>query len=65
MADKEPLDDFDKQPAAADECRQGLDDPALTEFVQKTPEGRLAIIRRRHGSLVKRAHRLPLLQAPI
>jgi hypothetical protein len=33
MADKEPLDDFDQEPAAADEGRKCLDDPALTELM--------------------------------
>ena len=38
MTDKEPLDDLDKQPAAADEGRQDLDDPLLPEITEERLE---------------------------
>ena len=38
MADEEPFDDLDEQPAAADESGQGFDDPTLSEFGENRPE---------------------------
>ena len=38
MTDKEPFDDLDKQPAAADEGSQDLDDPLLPEIIEERME---------------------------
>jgi len=54
MTNKEPLDDLDKQPAAADEGGQSLDDPTLPELGENGPETRFFDQGRFFGASLRR-----------